>query len=126
LWCRLSFSFNFFQETLSHIEHKINHVIGLKHTLELVEPLHAVLHSGVESRLFMEIRHLLQDNAYADMLEKVRMVISSDAKALKVLEVAMSFGQLAVLSIAVLSSIQQMLLLYYIQAYIVAEERECL
>jgi hypothetical protein len=46
----------FCQETLAQIEHKLNHVIGLKHALELVSPLHTVLSAGVESSLLNHFR----------------------------------------------------------------------
>ena len=72
------------QETITQIEHKINHVIGLKHTLELVEPLQAVLSAGAESRLLLQILELLRDPAYIEMLNKVQKIISNDARALKV------------------------------------------
>jgi hypothetical protein len=59
-------------------------VIGLKHALELVNPLHTVLSAGVESKLFTDIRQMLQDDSYQIMLEKVQTIIHDEARAQKV------------------------------------------
>jgi hypothetical protein len=59
-------------------------VIGLKHALELVNPLHTVLSAGVESKLLTDIRQMLQDDSYQIMLEKVQTIIHDEARAQKV------------------------------------------
>ena len=69
---------------MARIDHKINHVIGLKQTLELVNPLHTVLSAGVESKLLSDIRQRLEDASYTEMLVKVQKVIHDEAKTQKV------------------------------------------
>jgi len=59
-------------------------VIGLKHALELVQPLHTILSAGVESNLLSDVRSWLEDEAYQKMLEKVQKVLNDDARTQKV------------------------------------------
>ncbi len=59
-------------------------MIGLKHALELVQPLHTILSAGVESNLLSDVRSWLEDEAYQKMLEKVQKVLNDDARTQKV------------------------------------------
>lgn len=59
-------------------------MVGLKHALELVQPLHTILSAGVESKLLSDVRGWLEDEAYQQMLEKVQKVIHDDARTQKV------------------------------------------
>lgn len=71
------------KETFSAIEQKVNHVIGLKHALELIEPLHTILSCGVESKLLADIKKSLEDQSYGKMMKKVQQIIHDEARAKK-------------------------------------------
>ena len=69
-------------ENMYVIDRKINNVIGLKHALELVEPLLTVLASA-ESRLLTNARSGLEDPSCSEMLEKIGAVLHDEAKVVK-------------------------------------------
>ncbi|XP_059093663.1 mutS protein homolog 4-like isoform X2 [Tigriopus californicus] len=66
-------------ETLATFEQRLNNVIGLKHALELVEPLHSVL-EGAESKLLNDIYNSLEDLRFQYIMERVCEIIQDDAK----------------------------------------------
>lgn len=70
------------EDSLHAFEQRLNNVIGLKHALELVEPLHTVLH-GTESRLLDNIRHELEDPRFRGIFESVTDVVHENARVQK-------------------------------------------
>ncbi|XP_041927932.1 mutS protein homolog 4 isoform X2 [Alosa sapidissima] len=65
------------QETVQVAEAKITHVIQLKHTLELVPPLRAVL-KNCKTALLAAYSAMLEDNRFELILEQVKTVINDD------------------------------------------------
>ncbi|KAG5265943.1 hypothetical protein AALO_G00248090 [Alosa alosa] len=65
------------QETVQVAEAKITHVIQLKHTLELVPPLRAVL-KNCKTALLTAYSAMLEDNRFELILEQVKTVINDD------------------------------------------------
>ncbi len=65
-------------ESLFAYERRLNHVIGLRHALELVEPLRQALGAITETdgeecdggRLLTRCRHILEDAAYNDIFAR--------------------------------------------------------
>lgn len=58
------------EETTFSYEKRLNNVIGLRHALDLVDPLKMALECA-ESQLLSSMRTTLEDNAYSDILSKV-------------------------------------------------------
>ncbi|ELU10757.1 hypothetical protein CAPTEDRAFT_92723, partial [Capitella teleta] len=67
------------EENIKTHEAKISHVICLKHTLELVEPLKNVLAES-ENALLKACHVQLQDTRYQLILEKLSVVIAEDSR----------------------------------------------
>ncbi|XP_044529428.1 mutS protein homolog 4 [Gracilinanus agilis] len=70
------------QDTVKASESKITNLIYLKHTLELVEPLKALLEK-CKTPLFKAYHGSLGDSRFGTILEKIRTVINDDARYLK-------------------------------------------
>lgn len=67
------------QETIKSAESLISNIIYLKHTLELVEPLHNALEPAT-NQLMLAYRSKLQDPQFAALLDKVNSVIHEDTR----------------------------------------------
>ncbi|KAG9336429.1 hypothetical protein JZ751_002776, partial [Albula glossodonta] len=70
------------QETVQVAETKIMHVIQLKHTLELVGPLKAVL-KNCQTALLRAYYSSLEDSRFDNILEQIKMVINDDVSYMK-------------------------------------------
>ncbi|XP_058842577.1 mutS protein homolog 4-like [Acipenser ruthenus] len=70
------------QETVQLAEAKIMHVINLKHTLELVAPLKAVL-KNCQTPLLKAYCSSLEDNRFDIILEQIKTVINDDTSYTK-------------------------------------------
>ncbi|XP_072505981.1 mutS protein homolog 4 isoform X3 [Notamacropus eugenii] len=70
------------QDTVKAAESKITNLIYLKHTLELVDPLQAVLRR-CNTPLLKAYYSSLGDNRFGTILEKIKAVINDDARYLK-------------------------------------------
>jgi DNA mismatch repair protein MSH4 len=70
------------ETSLSILEKRVNHVIGLKHALELVEPLRTTLEAA-ESDFFEEARMALEDERFESVLTRVLEILNENAKVQK-------------------------------------------
>ncbi|XP_053538579.1 mutS protein homolog 4 isoform X2 [Ictalurus punctatus] len=70
------------QETVEVAEAKIMHVIQLKHTLELIEPLKMVL-KDAKTALLKAYYTSLEDSRFDSILDEIKTVINSDTSYLK-------------------------------------------
>ncbi|XP_064185202.1 mutS protein homolog 4 [Anguilla rostrata] len=70
------------QETVQVAEAKIMHVIQLKHTLELVGPLKAVL-KNCQTALLKAYYSSLEDKRFDSILEQIKTVINDDVAYMK-------------------------------------------
>ncbi|KAJ8341631.1 hypothetical protein SKAU_G00339220 [Synaphobranchus kaupii] len=70
------------QETVQVAEAKIMHVIQLKHTLELVGPLKAVL-KNCQTALLKAYYNSLEDTRFGTILEQIKTVINADVSYMK-------------------------------------------
>ncbi|XP_074077248.1 mutS protein homolog 4 isoform X2 [Macrotis lagotis] len=70
------------QDTVKAAESKITNLIYLKHTLELVDPLKALL-KKCNTPLLKAYYNSLEDNRFGTILEKIKTVINDDARYLK-------------------------------------------
>ncbi|XP_063795122.1 mutS protein homolog 4 isoform X3 [Pseudophryne corroboree] len=67
------------QDTVKAADTKIMYLISLKHTLELVEPLKAVL-KNCKTPLLQAYYSSIEDNRFDIILEKIRTVINDDTR----------------------------------------------
>ncbi|XP_020824184.1 mutS protein homolog 4 isoform X6 [Phascolarctos cinereus] len=70
------------QDTVKAAESKITNLIYLKHTLELVDPLKALL-KKCNTPLLKAYCSSLEDNRFGTILEKIKTVINDDVRYLK-------------------------------------------
>ncbi|KAF4084026.1 hypothetical protein AMELA_G00124150 [Ameiurus melas] len=70
------------QETVEVAEAKIMHVIQLKHTLELIEPLKMVL-KDAKTALLKAYYTSLEDSRFNSILDEIKTVINSDTNYMK-------------------------------------------
>ncbi|XP_027729860.1 mutS protein homolog 4 [Vombatus ursinus] len=70
------------QDSVKAAESKITNLIYLKHTLELVDPLKALL-KKCNTPLLKAYYSSLEDNRFGTILEKIKTVINDDARYLK-------------------------------------------
>ena len=70
-------------EAVAAIDKKINHMIGLKHVLEMVGPLHTTLLGATQSKMLVQTREALQDPNLVSMIQMISAVIHDDAKVKK-------------------------------------------
>ncbi|XP_031824721.1 mutS protein homolog 4 [Sarcophilus harrisii] len=70
------------QETVKASESKITNLIYLKHTLELVDPLKAVL-KKCNTPLLKAYYSSLEDNRFGKILEKIKTVVNDDVRYVK-------------------------------------------
>ncbi|XP_043855264.1 mutS protein homolog 4 [Dromiciops gliroides] len=70
------------QDTVKAAESKITNLIYLKHTLELVDPLKALL-KKCNTPLLKAYYNSLEDNRFGTILDKIKTVINDDARYLK-------------------------------------------
>ena len=70
-------------DSISTVEQRINQIIALKHTLELLPNLITSLNLEIHASLLQEILQVLEDEAYPLMLEQIVTVISKEAHIVK-------------------------------------------
>ena len=70
-------------DSISLIEQRINQIIALKHTLELIPNLITSLNSDINAGLLQEILEVLEDESYPIMLEQIQKIISKEAHVVK-------------------------------------------
>ena len=70
-------------DSISTVEQRINQIIALKHTLELLPNLITSLNLDIQAPLLQQILHVLEDEAYPLMLEQIQAVISKEAHVAK-------------------------------------------